>query len=74
MFAIVVDVVTNEIKEGVLQEILYTDVIVFIADSMAELQEKFYGWKSALEKKGLKVTDENKGNGDQNLAGYCKTI
>ena len=55
LFAIVVDVVTNEIKEGMLQEILYMEDIDLIADSMAELQEKIYGWKSALESKGLKV-------------------
>ena len=38
-----------------LQEILYVDDIVLIAESMAELEETFYGWKSALESKGLKV-------------------
>ena len=53
--AIVVDVVANRIKEGILQEILYTGNIVLIAESMAELQEQFYGWKGALESKGLKV-------------------
>ena len=37
------------------QEILYADDIVLIAESMAELWEKCYGWKSALESKGLKV-------------------
>ena len=31
------------------------DDIVLIVESMAELQEKFYGWKSALDSKGLKV-------------------
>ena len=46
---------TNEIIEGMLQEILFADDIVFMAESMAELQETFYGWKSALESKGLKV-------------------
>ena len=55
LFAIVVDVVRNVIKEGMLQEILYTDDIVFIAESMAEQQEKFHGWKSAVESKGIKV-------------------
>ena len=55
MFDIVVDVVTNEIKQGMLQEILYIDDIVLIAESMTELQETFYVWKSALESKGLKV-------------------
>ena len=38
-----------------LLEILYADDIVLIAESMAELQEKFYGWKSALESKSRKV-------------------
>ena len=55
LFAIVVIVVTNEIKEGMLQEILYADDIVLIEESMEELQETFYGWKIALESKGLKV-------------------
>ena len=55
LFAIVVDVVSKNIKEGMLQEILYADDIVLLAGSMAELQEKFYGWGSALQSKGLKV-------------------
>ena len=38
LFAIVVDVVTNEINEGMLQEILYSFHIVLIAVSMAEMQ------------------------------------
>ena len=32
LFAIVVDVATNEIKEGMVQEILYADDIVLIAE------------------------------------------
>ena len=38
-----------------LQEILYEDDIVLLAEIMAELLEKFYGWKSAHESRGLKV-------------------
>ena len=56
LFAIVVDVVMNEIKDGLLQDILYVDDIVLIAETMAELQEIFYGWTSALESKRLKVS------------------
>ena len=37
------------------QEILYADDIVLVAETMAELQEKMYGWKSALETEGQKV-------------------
>ena len=55
MVAIVVDVVTNEKKEGMLQEILYADDMVLIAESMADLQETFYGWIGALESICVKV-------------------
>ena len=33
----------HEIKEDMLQEILYADDIVMITETMAELQEKGYG-------------------------------
>ena len=36
-FAIVIDVVMNKIKEGTLQEILYTDDLVLIAETMKEM-------------------------------------
>ena len=54
LLAIVVDVVTNEIAEGTVQEIMCADDIVLIAESMAELQLKYYGLKSAHESNGLK--------------------
>ena len=41
LFAIVAYVVMNKIKEGMLQEILYADDIVLIAESMSELLEIF---------------------------------
>ena len=50
-----IDVVTNELKEGTLQEILHADDLVLMAETMAELHKKCYGWKSALDCKGLKV-------------------
>ena len=53
--SIVVDDVTNEIKESMLQEILYVDDIDLIAESMAELQTKFFTLKSVLESKGQKI-------------------
>jgi hypothetical protein len=55
LFAIVMDVVCGDVMEGLLFEILYADDLVLMADSMEELQVKFYKWKSAIEKKGLKV-------------------
>ena len=55
LFAIVIDVLTNEIKDGTLQEILYADDIVLIEEIMVELQENLYVWKSVLKSEGLKV-------------------
>ena len=52
--AIVIDVVANEIREDTLQETLYADDIVVIAENMAEQQERFYSWKSAFDIKGQK--------------------
>ena len=37
------------------QEILYANYIVLVADSMAELQEKIYGNRSAFESNEQKV-------------------
>ena len=55
LLTIVIDVVTNEIKEGTLQEILYADGLLLIAETMAELQKIFYTWKCAHKSKRQKV-------------------
>ena len=44
LFANVIDVATNEIKEWTLQEILYADDLVLIARTMAKLRRKFHSW------------------------------
>ena len=55
LIAIVIDFVTNEIKEGMLPEILYADDLVLMADTMVELQKKLYILKSVCESNGLEV-------------------
>ena len=50
LFAIVIDVVTYEIKECTLREILYADDLVFIA-----VLQKNHTCKSALECRALRV-------------------
>ena len=54
LFAIVIDVVMNEIKEGTVQEILYTDGLVLIAENMAEHHKKFILGKVHLRVKAIK--------------------
>ena len=55
IFAVVVDVVIEHAREGLLNEILYADDLVLMSESMDDLRERFQKWRSALEGKGLKV-------------------
>ena len=53
--AIVVDVVTEHAREGLLNEILYADDLVMMNESLEDLRERFQRWRRALEGKGLQV-------------------
>ena len=55
LFAIVMDVVTEDAREGLMHEILYADDLVITSDSMEDLREKFGKWKDSLESKGMKI-------------------
>ena len=58
LFAIVVDVVTGNAREGLMKEVLYANDLVLISEMMEGLKEKFLKWRSALESKGLKMNLE----------------
>ena len=55
IFAIVVDVVIEHAREGLLNRILYANDLVLISEGLENLRERFQRWRSALEGKGLKV-------------------
>ena len=57
-FAIVVDVVTENAREGLMKEVLYADDLVLLSEMMEGLKKRFLQWRSALESKGLKVNLE----------------
>ena len=52
LFAIVVDVITESARRGVVNELLYADDLVIMSE---DLKERFWNCKDALESKGLKV-------------------
>ena len=52
---IVVDVITENARMGVVNELLYADDLVVMSKDMEDLKERFWNWKDALESKGLKV-------------------
>ena len=58
LFAIVVDVITENARRGVVNELLYADDLVIMSEDMEDLKERFCNWKDALESKGLKVQPE----------------
>jgi len=55
LFAIVVDVLTESVRNGLMSEMLYADDLVLPSETMEGLRETFWKWKEAFESKGLKV-------------------
>ena len=54
LFAIVVDVITENAR-SVVNELLYADDLVNMSEDKDDLNERFWNWKNALERKDLKV-------------------
>ena len=48
-------VVTENVRNGSMSEMLYTDDLVLTSETMEGLREKFWKLKEAFESKGLKV-------------------
>ena len=55
LFAIVVDVITENARKGVVNKLLYADDLVMMSANMEDLKERFRNWKDELKRKGLKV-------------------
>ena len=56
LFAVTVDVISENAREGLMNEILYADDLVLVSESIENLYEKFLTWEdSTFESKGLKV-------------------
>ena len=56
IFAIVVDVLTEHAREGLLNKIFYADDLVLMSESLKDLRVRFQRWSRALEDKRLKVS------------------
>ena len=55
LFAIFVDVITENARRGVVNELLYADDLVLTSKAMQDFKKRFSNWKDALESKSLKV-------------------
>ena len=55
LFATVINVITEKVRKGVFQRILYADDFVLIRGNMESIQRKFASWKESLESKNFKI-------------------
>ena len=55
LFAIAVDVISENARERLMKEVLYADDLVLMSESIEHLKEKFLKWKEAIESKALKM-------------------
>ncbi|KAL6521651.1 hypothetical protein OROGR_018220 [Orobanche gracilis] len=56
LFALIPDVISRGIQDGVLWCMLFVDDIVLVVESKREVNEKLELWRSTLESQGLSVS------------------
>ena len=55
LFAVAMDEVTTNIREGILKEILHADDLVLLGDDWMEVESRYSQWKKVLMDKRMKV-------------------
>ena len=68
LFITVMDVLTKDVRDGSLMELLYADDLVLWGEPLNAVMDKYGRWKNAVEGKGLRV-NVNKIKGMQLLFG-----
>ena len=53
LFIMVVDVLTEDVRNGSLKKLLYADDLVLCGESLYEFMDKYARWKNAVEGKSL---------------------
>ena len=62
LFIMVMDVLTEDVRDGSLMELLYAEDLVLCGESLSDVMGKYKRWKNAVEGKGLRVNvDKTKG-------------
>ena len=68
-----IDVLTEDVRDGSLVELLYADNFVLCGESLNEAMDKYERWKNAVEGMGLRV-NVNKTKGMQLLFGKKSSV
>ena len=55
LFAMVIDEITENARQGWMKQILYADDLVLMEETMKELRENFEEWREAFESKRMSV-------------------
>ena len=53
LFIMVMDVLTEDVRDGSLMELLYADDLVFCGKSLSEVMDKYGRWKKCNGRKGF---------------------
>ena len=62
LFIMVMDVLTEDVRDGSLMELLYADDLALCGESLNDVTDKYKRWKNAVEGKGVRVNvDKTKG-------------
>ena len=59
LFIMVVDVLTEDVSNGSLMELLYADDLALCGESLNEVMNKYVKWTIAVEGKGLRMNVDN---------------
>ena len=65
LFAIFVDVFTENARRNVVNKLLYLDDLVLIRKTMEDLKKRLWNWREALESKFESQQQKNKSDGKQ---------
>ena len=65
VFAIVIDVVTENVRNCLMSEMLYTDDLVLTRETMEGLKEKFWKWKEANREQGAEGEPQEDKSGSE---------
>ena len=60
LFIMVMDVLTEDVRDGSLMELLYADNLVLCGESLNKVMDKYGRWENAVEGKGLRVNVDPK--------------
>ena len=60
LFAVIIDVLSKNLRAEKLRELLFADDLAIIADSEKQLQKRFLQWQGSLEKYGLMMNVERR--------------